>query len=392
VEILEKDIERLGEILKDIKDERRQSGNIRHLLIDILVIAFTAILCGLKSFGDMETFGRQKEVWFRTFLKLPEGIPDKNTFQRVFRWVNPDELHKTLQKWLLDIGSNEGKVINIDGKTERGSADGDTPARHIVSAWVGENNLALGQVTVDAKSNEITAIPELLERVDVKGATVTIDAMGCQKAIAEKIIEKKGHYVLALKENQPLTYEQVKEYFDWMDEGADFDDPIDYWTSGSEKDHGRIERREAWVSYNVNWLHNKLERANLRSIIRCRGHRIEKDKETGERGEEKVFDRYYISDLKVSPERMGEIIREHWSIENQLHWMLDMNFGEDDDLKRKGHTPENLNVLRKMALTLIEQHESKQQPKPKRKRSVRDSMLNALLDDEYRADLLFNFK
>jgi predicted transposase YbfD/YdcC len=376
MEIDARSIEKLEKSFERVQDRRRQSGNLRHKLLDMLVIAFTSLLCGLKDYEDMENLGREKAGWFKTFLELPHGIPDKNTFQRLFAWIDPGELLKSLETWLWEVKGG-GQRVNIDGKTMRGSGDGDhNAARHIVSAWVGEQHLTLGQVKTEEKSTEITAIPELLDLLDLAGSTVTIDAMGCQKAIAKQVAERQAWYVLAVKENHPELYRQLKEYFKWVEEERPRDEAIDIWKSDCEKDHGRIERREVRVSRHIDWLYQSGEWQGLSCIIACRSVRWAQGKET-------VCDRYYISNGTANAEQLGASIRGHWSIENQLHWVLDMVFGEDRDRNRKDHAPENLNVLRKGTLALLKRRE------PEKKNSYKRLMFRALMEDDYRASLLF---
>jgi predicted transposase YbfD/YdcC len=383
MEIKEEELKELGERLSELEDYRRPGGNLLHKVMDIVVIGFVTVLCGLKAeYELMEEFGRAKEEWFRGFLELPNGIPDKNTFARVFGHIKPEALKGALEDWLGLREKGEGTEVTIDGKTIKGSGRGGKGAAHIVSAFVAAGHLTLGQERTEEKSNEITAIPALLEKVDVKGSVVTIDAMGCQKAIAERIIKGKADYVLAVKENQPGLYEQIKEYFEWMDEGRDFDDEVGYYRSGAEKDHGRIERREVWVAGEVNWLYDRLEWKNLRSIVRFRGHRTLKDAATGVWGQETVFDRYYITSLHAPAKEMAALIRGHWAVENKLHWTLDMVYGEDADQKWKNHAPENANILRKLALACVLRHI------PEKKKSIKRYMLDALLHDSFRSSLI----
>jgi predicted transposase YbfD/YdcC len=385
MEISDTRIQLARENLCAVKDFRQRTRNFRHLLSDILFIGFVTILCGLKDYGDMEMLGKAKEQWFRKYLPLRHGIPDKNTFARVFSHINPRELGQALGQWLLDMGTSGGRLIPIDGKTIRGSANGkESPRRHIISAYVNEYGITLAQVNTDSHDNEITEIPKLLDLIDIKGDIVTIDAMGCQTAITAKIIEKKGNYVLAVKENQRQLYQDVKDYFDWLDSDKPKDEPYQYYSTGSEKDHGRIEWRELWASSAISYFMDSKNWKGLKSIIRYRCHRLQKDAETGEWTNESTYDRYYISSLDVSAQKMCQIIREHWSIENNLHWVLDIVFGEDASRVRKDHAPENLNVLRKAAMALIRQR----CPEKSRKQVL----FNALMDDTFRENLLFSRK
>jgi predicted transposase YbfD/YdcC len=242
MEISAEDIVRMKEYPGGIKDTRRQGGHILHRLVDILVIGPSAVLCGWSEFGQMEELGRMKLDFFKRFLELPHWIPDAYTFNRAFRWVQPEQLLGALQAWLEGRYEEAGRRVNIDGKTIRGSKGKGKEAVHLVSAWFGAGHVVLGQVATGEKSNEITAIPELLDQLEVAGDTVTIDAMGCQREIAEKIREKGANYVLSVKENQPQTYQEIKEYFDLVEEGGEKCPPEDVWRSGrGKKNHGRIQ-------------------------------------------------------------------------------------------------------------------------------------------------------
>jgi predicted transposase YbfD/YdcC len=244
----------------------------------------------------------------------------------------------------------------------------------------------LGQVRTDIHSNEITAIPELLRLIDIRGARVTIDAEGCQKGIAEQIIEKGADYTLALKENQEELYRQVKECFEWKESDKWADAASDDSKTGYEKDHGRIEMRECSVISDIDWLYQKSEWKNIKSIIKVRCHSEKWEAAKQRWGEETVFDRYFISSLALSAKEMAVLIRHHWSIENNLHWVLDVVFGEDDDMKKTLHAPENMNILRKTSLACIRRHESE------KKKSFNYYRREALLDDNYSRSLLFETK
>jgi predicted transposase YbfD/YdcC len=267
-----------------------------------------------------------------------------------------------------------------------GSGDGKgTAARHIISAYAEESGITLEQVDTDSHDNEITEIPKLLKLIDIKGDTITIDAAGCQKRIAEQIISQKGNYVLAVKENQPELYQTVKDYFDFLDEDHPKDEPFQYYRSDSEKDHGRIERREVWLSGAIDYFMDTKTWKGLKAIVRYRCHRLQKAPQTDQWTLESSYDRYYISSLAVSAEEMCHIIRSHWAIENNLHWVLDITFGEDGGKTRKDHAPENLNVLRKTAIALILQRH----PDCKSKKSL---MFKLLMNDSTRENLIFGVK
>lgn len=377
MEIPEEDIKRLKEGLGELTDPRRPWGNIRHKLIDMVVIGFSTILIGEADFEAMEDFGNEREAWFREFLELPNGIPDQDTFRRLFERINPTELKKCLDGWLAEH-ERTGREVNIDGKTIRGSGKaGDHTALHVVSAWVAEQNLVLGQISTDEKSNEITAIPQLLDLLDVAGDTITIDAMGCQTAIAEKIRKKQADYVLAVKENQPTLYANIRDYFDYLEQDARADTPSDEWTSELEKDHGRLERRSVRTVTRLEWLDNASGWKDLKTLIHYQCRRTEQEKTS-------ITNHYYISSLEAGAERFGQVIRGHWSIENQLHWALDVTFGEDASRARKDHSPVNLNILRKTALPRLRMADA-----GKKRFSIHRRMFKASMNRDYFFTVLF---
>jgi predicted transposase YbfD/YdcC len=377
MELSEEAVRRMKESLGETPDPRRQWGYIRHKLIDLLVIGLCSIITRGEGFDEMEEMGRDREEWFRQFLELPHGIPDEDTFRRIFERINPAELMNCLQNWLGMTGKAGGRHVAIDGKTLRGSGrEGDQRAVHIVSAWVNENNLVLGQLATEEKSNEITAIPELLNLIDVKGDTITIDAMGCQKEIVKQIRARKADYVLAVKENQPMLYEEIKEYFEYLDDRQTRTMPEDLWESEVEKDHGRIERRRIRTAKDIGFLSGKGDWKDIRTIIECRGSRTTGDTTT-------VTNRYFISNKDIPAEELGKDIRGHWGIENGLHWMLDVNFKEDGCRARKDNSPKNLNILRKVALSRLRAVDGGKRVSVKRK------MLRAGLVPEFLRTVLF---
>jgi predicted transposase YbfD/YdcC len=378
MEITEEQIRRLDESLSGITDSRRPSGHFLHKLTDILVIGLTTVIAGWDEYTVMEDFGKAKQDFFKKFLELPNGIPDEKTFARVFSIIQPQELIKCLGVWLNDKGEPGGREINIDGKTICGSKSRGKRGTHIVSAWAGAQNLVLGQLAAEEKSNEITAIPQLLESMELGGDTITIDAMGCQREIAAKIREKEAHYVLAVKENQGGTYQEIKEYYEAVQEsGGRGLLPTDVWRSELEKDHGRIERREVRTEEDLSWMTSKERWKDLKTIIEYQCTRTIGDKTSTER-------RYYISDLSLDAEQAARLIRGHWSIENQLHWFLDVCFGEDGCRIRTDHAPENLNVLRKTALRLL-----RKAGVPEKRFGTKRKMLRASLNDGFLFDVLF---
>ena len=331
-------IEKLIETVSEISDPRRSYGNLRHKLADILIIGLCTILCKGEDFTDMEDFGNEREEWLKTILELPNGIPDSDTFRRVFERINPAELSSALYDWLGMERKKRG-VIAIDGKTICGSSNAKHKAYHVVSAFAAENQITLGEITVDEKSNEITAIPQLLDLVDVSGSVVTIDAMGCQSDIAKKIIENKADYCLALKGNQSNLHDDVKLYFENL--------PAEQTVFTKEKGHGRIEKREYFLETDIDWLPQRANWAGLNAIGAVKSTVFEK-------GETRVETRYFITSMNdVNP--FAYAVRKHWAIENQLHWQLDVTFGEDSSRARNDNSPLNLNVLRKTALALLKE-------------------------------------
>jgi predicted transposase YbfD/YdcC len=336
------DVVELKEKLKEISDPRRPWGNLRHKLEDILVIGLATLLCNGSDFEDMEIFGRERESELRKFLELSGGIPDEMTFMRVFRRVEPKALSSNLYSWIAQARETSGKNINIDGKTVRGSGKNGEGGVHVVSAWVGEAEIVLGQLAVDEKSNEITAIPKLLDLIDIDGATVTIDAMGCQKDIAKKIRKKQGNYILAVKDNHKTLHHNIRDYFEGIEHGDIQDLPEDIWVTDEEHKHGRVEKREVRIATDIAWLEGKKDWEDLHTIIQYRSWR-----------NGVMTDRHYISNADMSAFDFYQCLRGHWSIENQLHWRLDVVFREDASQVSKDHAPENLNILRKMALSLL---------------------------------------
>lgn len=363
-------IQKLIEEAEKVNDPRRQYGYLQHKLVTILVISFCAIICGAEDYEDIEEFGKARKEWLAKFLKMENGIPDKDTFRRVFERLNPSEVSECLYGWLENregISTVVGKTVNIDGKTIRGSKNATHKAYHVVSAWVSERQITLGEIVVDEKSNEITAIPQLLDLVDVEGTTVTIDAMGTQTKIAEKIIEKKADYCLALKGNHLDLHEDVRFYFE--------NQIVSMQTSTLEKNHGRIEKREYFLETDIDWLEQKADWAGLSAIGAVRSTVTEKDLT-------RVETRYFITSL-TNVECFASSVRKHWSIENQLHWQLDVTFGEDKAKTRKDNSPLNWNVMRKTALPLIRNVDVG------KKQSVKRKMFMAALDVTILENILF---
>jgi predicted transposase YbfD/YdcC len=291
----------------------------------------------------MEDFGIEREEVLRKLLELPNGIPDSDTFRRVPERVEPEELSKWLNEWLVTERGEGGRPVNFDGKTICGSKNARHKAYHVISAWVGENHITPGELAVEEKSNEIKAMPKLLDMLDIEGDIATADAMSCRTEIVKKIIDKKSDYVIGLKDNRPAMHAEVSEYFAAAEQGEP--DVLDRWKSPVEKNHGRIEKREVTV-ISADWFEDRDNRARLKTFVQVRSF-------VTENGIETIGVRHYISSAVLSAERFCEVIRGHRSIENQLHWCLDVVFGEDAAHARKDNSPLNLNVLRKLAPALL---------------------------------------
>jgi len=326
--------------LRDPRVER----NREHLLEEILLIAIAAVLSGAESWNDIADYGEDKREWLQTFLTLPSGIPSHDTFNRVFAALDPDEMERGFAPWVSSIAKlTAGEVVAIDGKTLCGTREGGKKALvHMVSAWASANNLVLAQRKVDEKSNEITAIPKLLDALELAGTVVTVDAMGCQREIASRIIEKKADYVLAVKDNQGLLAEQVRDSFLLLN--------CDAVSEEIDCGHGRVERRRCSVIADLSMIDKAAEWASLQGLVRIESERYHKA--TG-KTEREI--RYYITSLRPDAARLNSVVRQHWGIENKLHWVLDVGFGEDLDRKRAGHAAQNFSVLNRIALNLLKQ-------------------------------------
>ncbi len=331
------ELEELRTALQGIEDPRRtERGHILHKLEDIIIIGLCTLICNGQDFTDMEEFGKAREEWLRRFLELPNGIPDSDTFRRVFERLDPEALSECLYDW-LGCKWEKGTVVAIDGKTIRGSKSKSHKAYHVVSAFAAENQMVLGELVTQEKSNEVTAVPELLASLNIEGSIVTADAMSCQKEIVDKIRAGKADYVIGLKGNQPSLLEDVSLYF------KSFSNEMPCVVT-KEKDHGRIEKREYRLLTDLSWLPKRGEWAGLESVgmvyaTVTKNGIVSKDT------------RYFISSL-TNLERFAYAVRKHWSVENQLHWALDVIFDEDASRARKDMSALNLNVLRKTALAL----------------------------------------
>jgi predicted transposase YbfD/YdcC len=351
--------------LRDPRVER----NREHLLEEILLIAIAAVLSGAESWNDMSEYGHAKQEWLKTFLRLPSGIPSHDTFNRVFAALDPEEMERGFAGWVSSIARlTAGEVVAIDGKALCGTREGGKKIVHMVSAWAEGNGLVLGQRKVDEKSNEITAIPKLLNALELAGTVVTIDAMGCQREIASRIVEKRADYVLAVKENQGNLLAEVKDSFALL--GAD--------AAMEEVDcgHGRVEQRKCSVIADLSLVEKAAEWASLQGLVRIEAERYHKA--TG-KTEREI--RYYITSLKPDAARLNRVIRQHWGIENKLHWVLDVGFGEDLSRKRVGHAAQNFSVLNRIALNILKQEKSS-------KRGIKGKRLKAAWDHPYLIKLL----
>jgi predicted transposase YbfD/YdcC len=333
------------EFLSVIQDPR-VTRTRKHSLETILVISLLAVICGADSFVAIETYARSRKEWLETFLDMSGGVPSHDTIGRLFAALNPMMLAEAFRRWTaaMATGSKE-KLIAIDGKTLRGSFKqaGDGAFVHMVSAWSSANGVVLGQVKTDDKSNEITAIPALLDLIEVKSALVTIDAMGTQTAIAEKIVEKGGDYLLAVKDNQPTLHQELIYHFEGL---GRFTHTVDV-AETFDKAHGREETRRVAVSHAVGEIKSGERWAKLSTLVQVESIRTIK-------GESTIARRYYISSrAKLSPKRTLSAVREHWGIENGLHWVLDVAFREDDCRVRAGNAAANFSAVRQLALSLL---------------------------------------
>jgi predicted transposase YbfD/YdcC len=355
----------------------------RHNLLDILVIALCAVICGAEGFCAMADYGRSKEDWLRTFLELPSGIPSHDTFARVFARLDSEAFSRCFLSWVDAIQEKtKGEIVSLDGKRLRRSLNKATGSTgiHMVSAWSWHNRLVLGQVKTDEQSNEITAIPQLLAMLDVAGCIVTIDAIGTQKPIAEQIVNQGADYLLALKLNQPELYKDAQSYLDnWI--ARKFRDENDAIVEHSfhqtrDGEHGRLESRRYWAMPVLDWIDSKHTWAGLSSIAVVEAERTIDAKTS-------VHRRYYITTLPADAKRIAHAIRNHWGIENRLHWVLDTSFREDESRVRTSNAPQNLAALRHIAINLI-RSEKRQQ------RSVKRKQLLAGWRNDYLEQILLN--
>lgn len=325
-----------------------------HLLEEVLAIIVLAVIAGSDGWDDVVDWAEFRIGWLKTFLSLPAGIPSADTFRRIFCSLDPSKFAACFERMVAELAGNiEDQQVAIDGKTMRRTFAKDRGQRplHMVSAWVAERGVHLGQIATEAKSNEITAIPALLEMIDVRGATVSIDAEGCQKKIAAKIVDGGANYLLALKGNQPLLHAEVIAYFEHARHDRTLDATPLAFDETVDKDHGRLETRRVWCTEDINWLGERTKWKGLRTIAM-----IERQREIGENTS--VEQAYYLSTLAPDAALHNRLARRHWSVENELHWVLDMTFDEDHSRIRDRNAATNLALLRKLALALLKREQS----------------------------------
>ncbi len=362
---------------KSLKDPRK-GKNKSYFLTEIIILTICAVVSGADNWNAIEQYGKDKINWLKTFLKLENGIPSHDTLRRFYSLLNPISFEKCFLNWINSIKKvTKGEIIPIDGKSIRRSFDKKTgkSAIHMISAWSSSNNIVLGQVKTSEKSNEITAIPELLKTLYLEGCIVSIDAIGCQKKIAKQICNQDADYVLAVKSNQGNMYNQIssffqKDYFDHLN-------GIDYYETEEEKKHGRCDIRKYWIfKYNSNIFGDKLlnDWKNIKSLGMVESHRLLN-------GELKIEKRFYITSLLCNAKKFAKIVRNHWAIENKLHWSLDISFREDECRKRVGHSAENFAIIRRIALNFLKNEKSL-------KLGISNKRLKAAWSNEYLSKVL----
>lgn len=349
------------EVFSAIPDPRHDRTKV-YPMETMIFLTIAAVVSGCDSFTDIEDFGRTKVDWLKKFVECPEDrVPSHDTLGDLFKRLDPDKFQQCFVNWTSQVcGITEGELISIDGKTLRGSHDrsNNKAAIHMISAWASRNELVLGQLATAQKSNEITAIPALLNMLEIRGAIVSIDAMGCQKNIAAQIVDQEADYILALKGNQQELHEQVKALFNHIVPSS-IDEHLN-------KDHGRIEQRKCTVINDLDPLDEAAKWKEMRSVVR-----IDSVREVLSTGKKTQETRYYVSSLRADAKRFNELVRAHWAIENKLHWVLDMTFSEDASRIRNGYADQNLSLIRRIALNLIKlDSDKKKSQRVKRKKAA----------------------
>ena len=366
-------LETLKECFAELPDPRVVERT-SHSLVDILFLTLCAVICGMDDWESIEVWGEVRLDWLRQFVPLENGIPSHDTIARVFAALDSKQFQASFLRWMSSLcPSLEGQIVAIDGKTARGSHDRSIGKRaiHMVSAFVCGHGITLGQWKTEEKSNEITAIPELINVLELKGATVTLDAMGCQKDVAQAIVDKEAHYVLGLKGNQGTLSQRVKDFFE-QTQWRNYEDFSNWGVRSQESGHGRIDTRRCVALPCDDW--EGIEAwAGLKSVVMIESIRQTDNGVSSEK-------RYYISSLAPDSKKLAHAIRSHWEVENRLHWCLDVTFGEDANRTRKDHAPENLNIMRKITMNILRLSPDK--------RSIVKKRLRAALNNDYLAEIM----
>ena len=366
-------LETLKECFAELPDPRVVERT-SHGLVDILFLTLCAVICGMDDWESIEVWGEVRLDWLRQFVPLENGIPSHDTIARVFAALDSKQFQASFLRWMGSLcPSLEGQIVAIDGKTARGSHDRSIGKRaiHMVSAFVCGHGITLGQWKTEEKSNEITAIPELIDVLDLKGATVTLDAMGCQKDVAQAIVDKEAHYVLGLKGNQGTLSQRVKDFFD-QTQWRNYEDFSNWGVRSQDSGHGRIDTRRCVALPCDDW--EGIEAwAGLKSVVMIESIRQTDNSVSSEK-------RYYISSLEPDSKKLAHAIRSHWEVENRLHWCLDVTFGEDANRTRKDNAPENLNIMRKITMNILRLSPIK--------RSIVKKRLRAALNNDYLAEIM----
>jgi predicted transposase YbfD/YdcC len=356
---------------KNLKDPRVERSKLHHM-DDIIFITIAAVICGAQTWEDIASYGKEKELWLGRFLRLSNGIPSHDTFNRFFSMLAPEQLGECFLEWVgAVVQLTQGEVVSIDGKTLRGTmTSGGKSFVHMVSAWAGINNMVLGQVKVNDKSNEITAIPKLLEVLELSGCIVTMDAMGCQTGIAEKIIRKGCDYILAVKKNQPRLRDEINVIVNGTKPASQ--------SEHMERGHGRVEKRSCFVYDDLSVMETRGRWAGLASVVK-----IVSERHVEATGKHENETRLYISSFLTDAKNMSQNIRSHWGIENKLHWSLDVSFNEDQSRKRAGFSAQNFSTITRIALNMLKNDKTK-------KRSVRGKRLDAAWNNQFLINILLN--